>query len=174
MGQKHLFIIDPLEKINLELDTTMRMIRALGAIGHQCFITHPEYLSLEKTQKYTCCVCEHIQVSQSEIKPTIRLSEKRCISFFDIVHMRKDPPYDMNYITVTWMLDSRPSKTKVLNSPRALREINEKLVILNFPQYTDAALLSSDPQEILDFIRSECGGDASKPLDLFGGKGISD
>jgi len=92
---------------------------------------------------------------------------------FNGIHMRKDPPFDMDYICATWLLESARQGPRFFNSPWGLRGINEKLSILRFPWAIQPALVSADPQKLLDFIDGECGGDAIlKPLMLYSGKGI--
>jgi glutathione synthase len=88
--------------------------------------------------------------------------------------MRKDPPYDLAYITCTWLLESAETKgVKILNSPSALRDFNEKLAIFQFPEFIRDGLVSTQTKEFLEFLSQKAGGDAIlKPLTLFGGRGV--
>ena len=97
----------------------------------------------------------------------------RSLRTFEAVHMRKDPPYDLDYVATTWLLDTALPSTRVYNSPQSLRRFNEKLAIFLFPQDCHQALVSCDPEALLRFVRNEAAGDAIlKPLTLFGGRGV--
>jgi glutathione synthetase len=106
---------------------------------------------------------------------SLRLAPARRLrlDFFQAIHMRKDPPYDMNYIASTWLLDSAVARgVKVYNAPHALRNLNEKLSIFQYPEAI-RDLVSADPQQLLEFIKESANGDAVlKPLTLYGGRGV--
>lgn len=172
--QRHLFIIDPVETLNLELDTSMKLAYQLTEVGSDVYVTEPQHLSWSSEAD-----CAHAHVKQicfqgasnriGKLSSTLRVQ----LSEFDGIHMRKDPPFDMTYVGTTWLLDAAARQTNVLNHPQALRDHNEKLAIFQFPQDTLAALVSSDTEEILDFVNGTAKGDAIfKPLDLFGGQGV--
>jgi glutathione synthase len=75
---------------------------------------------------------------------------------FDAVLMRKDPPFDQEYYYATLLLERAAAEgTKVVNDPRALRDWNEKLAILRFPQFTPPTLVASDPQRLQAFIEAQ-------------------
>ena len=74
----------------------------------------------------------------------------------DVIFMRKDPPFDQEYYYATLLLERAEAEgTRVVNSPRALRDWNEKLAILRFPQFTPAMLIASDPDRLQAFIEAE-------------------
>jgi glutathione synthase len=99
--------------------------------------------------------------------------QQQSLSDFATIHMRKDPPYDLRYVETTWMLDLAGKATLVVNSPSILRDFNEKLGILQFPEHCVASLVSADPELILKHVARFPGGEAIvKPLDLFGGRDI--
>jgi glutathione synthase len=86
--------------------------------------------------------------------------------------MRKDPPYDLNYFFVTHLLDLVPPTTLVVNAPRGLREVTEKLFILRFPELCPESLVSRSIPELLEFRRKLGGEMVIKPLDGCGGEGV--
>ncbi|WPE16532.1 glutathione synthase [Candidatus Thioglobus autotrophicus] len=91
---------------------------------------------------------------------------------FDVVLMRKDPPFDMNYIYATYFLEqAEKSGVLVVNKPQSLRDANEKLFALNFPHCLAETLVSSNPEQIKEFIKKQ-GISVVKPLDGMGGKDI--
>ena len=175
MSQSHLFVMDPFAKLNLKLDSSLRMALSLTKAGSKCYFTTQNQLGWNSKSKFAHSRCAEIIFDSSDAS-SARLGnfESRGLSFFNGIHMRKDPPFDLNYVASTWLLDAVPENTKVFNNPEALRAINEKLSIFLFEDYADKALLSANPEEILDFLITDCNGEAIiKPLDLFGGKGIS-
>ncbi len=91
---------------------------------------------------------------------------------FDLILMRKDPPFDMNYIYATYVLELAESLgTRVVNRPRSLRDCNEKFFISQFPQCCVPTLISSQSEALMQFHK-EHQDVIFKPLDGMGGKGI--
>ena len=91
---------------------------------------------------------------------------------FDVVWMRKDPPFDMRFFYATHLLSLVAPSTLVVNDPLALRDANEKLIALRFPEVCPQSMVSSSIADLLTF-RDELGGEMIvKPLDGAGGEGI--
>ncbi len=173
MSQKHLFIADPLEGLNLPLDSSLRMARALAARGHRVFFTTIQDLSWRSDKGAASARSVEATFAGEGLRPALSAKGLHSLSEFQAIHMRKDPPFDMTYIEATWLLDSVASKVHIYNHPEALRNFNEKVSILMFPNDIRPALVSSDTAEIIDFIAKDCAGDAViKPLALFGGRGV--
>ena len=173
MTQKHLFVLDPLDNLNLKLDSSLRMAHSLSEVGSEVFFTTIDKLAWLSRNKGAHAECTQITFGANPLALQKGFSNKMSLLEFDGIHMRKDPPFDMQYITATWILDSVADRVKILNNPAALRSINEKLSIYLFEQYSDKALVSSNSEEIFQFIVDQCHADAIlKPLHLFGGKGI--
>lgn len=172
MAPSHLFLIDPLESLNKELDSSLRLMFELKALGHEVTVAEPRQLGWRTSSHAEATVrVMTFGASPKEFSPGP--PSRRSLGDFAAVHMRKDPPYDLDYITTTWLLDAAPKSTKVYNSPASLRTYNEKLAILRFPEATRPALVSADPEALLQFAQQEAGGDAIlKPLTLFGGRGV--
>ena len=94
------------------------------------------------------------------------------LNSIDIVFMRKDPPFDMDYIYATYLLEqAENSGTLVVNKPSSLRDANEKLFALNFPEYIPETLVSSNIKKLSEFI-SKIKTAVVKPLDGMGGTDI--
>ncbi len=171
----HLFVIDPIESLNIKLDSSLRMARALRNLGHEvsvCEATQIEWLSREVCAS---CVASELRFEQHSIESMrIGPAQRRRLDFYTAIHMRKDPPYDMSYIACTWLLDSAVTRgVRVFNSPSALRNYNEKLSIFRFPDATRDGLVSSQVEPLLAFLDGPAAGDAIlKPLTLFGGRGV--
>jgi glutathione synthase len=90
---------------------------------------------------------------------------------YDVVLMRQDPPFDMNYITITHMLERIHPKTFVMNPPAAVRNAPEKILVTEFPQLMPPTLVTRDRKQIAEF-RQEHGNIIVKPLYGNGGAGV--
>jgi glutathione synthase len=171
----HLFVIDPIENLNLKLDSSLRVARALCNIGHLTYICTPGQLEWLSRESCAAAFAQELAFPSGDIN-SLRLAPARRLrlDFFQAIHMRKDPPYDMNYIASTWLLDSAVARgVKVYNAPHALRNLNEKLSIFQYPEAIRDGLVSADPQQLLEFIKESANGDAVlKPLTLYGGRGV--
>ncbi|SME90386.1 hypothetical protein [Pseudobacteriovorax antillogorgiicola] len=171
---KHLFVMDLVENLNLKLDSSLRLAQALLSEGHQCFMTNPKAMSMLHTKGQSQPVCNAIELLPShqetpELGGESRLFLKDC----DAIHMRKDPPFNMDYIACTWLLSEAAKSARVFNDPERLRSLNEKLIIFEFPRYCHDGIVSSQSQEIVDFIQNHAESDGIlKPLDLYGGRGV--
>lgn len=171
MQQKHLFIMDPIEKLNLALDSSLRIALALARLGQKSYFCELGDLYWESGKGPQC------QTRALNFLDDVRTlkpgeSEKLRLDSFSSIHMRKDPPFDIHYITATWFLE-QCTKTLVVNDPVALRGFNEKMGILQFPEVCKRSLVSAKCQQLFDFIDKRCEGDAVlKPLHLYGGRGI--
>ena len=97
---------------------------------------------------------------------------ERSLGDFDVVWMRKDPPFDMTYIFTTYLLDLVPPRTLVLNHPAGLRSRNEKLFAAAFVDLTPPTLISRDARRILAFTEALPGRVVLKPWDGNGGRGV--
>jgi glutathione synthase len=92
--------------------------------------------------------------------------------FVDVLLMRKDPPFDIEYVTSTWLLElAEQQGVLVVNKPQALRDCNEKAFIAQFPQCCTDTLISRDAADLRRFV-AEIGDVILKPLDGMGGAGI--
>src|SRR5262249_49835060 len=90
----------------------------------------------------------------------------------EAVFIRKDPPFDQAYLYATLLLEHVRDRTLLVNDPRGLREANEKLYALNFPEWTPPTLVSADRERIHDFVATVGGRAVIKPLEGAGGAGV--
>ena len=169
---KHLFIIDPVERLNLPIDTSLHLADALIRSGETIYLCHPSDLTLTKKSIFAD-VFQLRKFSTERERLEFGLRESVPLADFASIYLRKDPPFDLSYITATWLLDFAGPDCKVYNSPQSLRTYNEKLSIFHFPQYVDHALFTADVKALVNFLGHEAGGDAIlKPIDLYGGRDI--
>lgn len=181
----HLFVIDPIESLNLPLDSSLRMMYGLAQRGHTIHIceskdllirgqtsNQPNHAKLEITREVRASSLSFgSQSSYKSLKFTVATPTIIHLHSFQAIHMRKDPPFDLDYITTTWLLDDLPSTTKVYNRPEALRRHNEKILITHFPQAIAPILVTANADALLEFVESH-QDIVLKPLNLFGGRGV--
>ena len=175
MPKSHLFVIDPLPSLNLALDSSLRLMAALARLGHAIYVAEPRQLGWRRDDGTGHALAQSMTFTDGEAtKFTAGPVERRLLTTFSAIHMRKDPPYDIDYVAATWLLETGAPKTKIYNAPSALRGMNEKLAGFSFgPEDTNGGLVSADPEELLKYAEDEANGDAIlKPLTLFGGRGV--
>ena len=166
-----LFIIDPPDEIKAYKDTTVTMMRAAQARGHGIFVCDQPGLAWRAggvTAQTT-----HIALTDND-EDWYRADgrARRRLAEFDAVLMRKDPPFDLEYVTSTWLLSAAEREgARVYNSPSAIRDHNEKIAITEFPQFVAPTLVTRDPQQVHAFI-DEQRDVVVKRLDVMGGENI--
>jgi glutathione synthase len=166
-------MVDPIETLNLALDSSLRMAFELSRLGHEVALADARSLARRSSSSSTEVAACLATFSKGPTAPELSPAKRELLSDFAAVHMRKDPPWDLDYVATTWLLDGCGARTKVYNAPEALRSLNEKLAIFLYPEAIRPALASASPEELLRFIKNEARGDAViKPLSLFGGRGV--
>ena len=164
-------IMDPIEHIKIVKDSSFAMMRAAQRRGWELHYMNQHHLYSDggntRAQTQTLTVQDDAESWFNVIS-----SQDIALSELDAVLMRKDPPFDIEYITTTWLLDSAErAGTLVVNKPASLRDANEKLFITCFPQCCVPMLVSSDPARIRQFV-AQNQDVILKPLDSMGGHSI--
>jgi glutathione synthase len=164
-------VMDPVDKINIDKDTTFVLMLEAQQRGHEvCYLELDDLFVRGGTP---CGRYRRLHVARAV--PHYQLGELTtgALEDFDVVLMRKDPPFDMKFFFATHLLslvDER--KCFVMNNPKGLREANEKLYALRFPEQIPQTLVSSDMRQLKAFM-DELGGEMIiKPLDSSGGSGV--
>ncbi len=166
---RYLFIIDELETLILYKDTTIALIKECLNQDIETYYTNINSLSIDKKQN-VIVNSYHISSSNSLLSKKLRV--KNNIQYFSKVFVRKDPPFDDNYLNLTFILEHAQNfNVEVINNPKSLRNHNEKLSILNFQDLIPPTIVSSQAEEINDFIAKEKKV-ILKPLDGMAGNGI--
>src|SRR5690606_20695311 len=88
------------------------------------------------------------------------------------VLMRKDPPVDMVYLHTTWLLERARGRTLLVNDPRGLRELNEHLAILDFPELIPPTIVTTSKHRLRRFLEEQDGMIVVKPVEGHGGAGV--
>ncbi|HTO09214.1 MAG TPA: glutathione synthase [Myxococcota bacterium] len=168
---RHLFIVDPLRGLSPDADTSVMFMREAARRGHDVATCDVSELSVGPGGLAWASWVE-TRVRESRDWYEVGGAGRGSLGQFDVVWMRKDPPYDLNYFFTTHILDLVPPTTLVVNAPRGLREVTEKLFILRFPDVCPESLVSRSIRELLAF-RDQLGGEMIiKPLDGCGGAGV--
>ena len=168
-----LFIVDELSKLELSGDTSYALMLETVARDHELWTCQVGHLGLEgndavaSAQRTTAVLAD----SPSEAFSCDE-RETHSLSFFGAVFMRADPPLNVEYLHATWILDHGRGKTVLVNDPRGLREYNEHLSILSFPEFIPPTIVTRSESRLREFLGEQDCGIILKPVDGFGGLGI--
>jgi glutathione synthase len=164
-------VMDPVESINIDKDTTFVLMLEAQRRGHEVSLAQVDDLYIRGGAPYA----RHRKVQLARATPHFQLSEPEVTALddFDSVWMRKDPPFDMRFFFATHLLSLiDQSRCFVMNDPKGLREANEKLYALRFPEQIPQTLVTGDMQLLKDFMEEHGGEMIIKPLDGCGGSGV--
>jgi len=170
MALKVAIQMDPVERINIETDSTFMMMMEAQTRGHSLWVYTPDRISLEEgrvTARGRPLTLQAVKGDHHRLGDY----EVRELSEMDVVLMRQDPPFDMAYITATHFLEVIHPKTLVVNNPIEVRNAPEKLFVTGFEGVQPPTLITSDPEAIYDF-RARHGDMVLKPLYGGGGSGV--
>ena len=162
--------MDHISTIHIKGDTTFALALEAQRRGHELFHYTPDRLSM-RDGKVSARV-EALLVRDNE-NDYYSLAEPQRILLqtMDVVLLRQDPPFDMNYITTTHLLERIGSKTLVVNDPNWVRNSPEKIFVTEFPDLMPETLITRDVSEVNAF-RAEFGDIIIKPLYGNGGAGV--
>jgi glutathione synthase len=163
--------MDPIASINPVGDSTFAMMLEAQARGHKVDYYVPQSLAL-RDNKVSAEVAA-ITVFDKPKGEHFALGDfaRADLAAYDVLLMRQDPPFDMNYITISHMLERLHPKTFVVNPPAAVRNAPEKILVTEFPQLMPPTLVTRDRGQIREF-RKEHGNIILKPLYGNGGAGV--
>ncbi len=165
------FLADPLSSFKIYKDSTFAMMAEAARRGHEVYAFQQRHMALKEGQ-VTAYVSRIELTGDAKDWYKAAPSEDSSLAAFDAVIQRKDPPFDMEYVYGTYLLQlAEKQGAKVFNKPSAIRDHNEKLSIAQFSQFTAPTLVTSDETRLRDF-QAEHGDVILKPLDGMGGAGI--
>lgn len=176
---KLLFVADPLAHFKIYKDSTYAMMRAAERRGHRLWACEPQALSWADgcVQALARPLRLMPLTREEERSPTpawyaLGPAEPIDLTAVDAVLMRKDPPFDQDYLYATYLLElAERAGARVYNRPQALRDFNEKLAIARFPQFTVPTLVTSQEAAIRAFLAAQ-GDIVVKPLNAMGGASV--
>ncbi len=166
---KTLYVMDPIESLHIDGDSTYMMMLEANRRGWPTFWCTPKDLFAvggRAFAKVQAVVVSNVEPFFVQEEPT-----DMCLSEFDVVWMRKDPPFDMDYIFSTYMLDLVPKNTLVLNDPRSIRNFNEKMYALHFAEYCPDTLVTRELVRAKEWAKNYPTV-VIKPWDGNGGRGV--
>ncbi|MGI4777935.1 MAG: glutathione synthase [Janthinobacterium lividum] len=167
-----LFVADPLDQFKIYKDTTFAMMREAQRRGHRVAACLVQDLQWVSGGLVTALVQQITLTGDADRWYQEDIREVTALKDFDAVLMRKDPPFDAEYIYATHLLEQAEREgARVVNKPGALRDHPEKLAIMQFPQFTTPTLVTRSEAAVKAF-HAEHGDIILKPLDGMGGMGI--
>jgi len=170
-GMDFAFVLDPLPLLKAYKDTSIAMMRAVAARGHRVYaVEQPaiywrDGVTRAQARPLTLHADDHDWYDAG-------VPEDRALRDFAAVLMRKDPPFDMEYVYSTYLLETAEREgARVFNRPRAIRDHNEKLAVAAFRDFVPPTLVTREARLVNEFI-DEHGDVIVKPLDGMGGVSV--
>jgi glutathione synthase len=163
--------MDPLESINIKSDSTYILSLEAQKRGHSLFHYLPENLIYENGRVSALGNVFKLFPSKKIFFKKSR-TQKIFLDDYDVVLVRQDPPFNMSYITATYLLEMVSDKTVILNDPKSIRDNPEKLSMLNFKNIIPPTLISKNIEQCFNF-QKKYKKTIIKPLYGNGGEGIS-
>ena len=164
-------VMDPIGSIKVAKDSTFAMLLEAQRRGHRLHYVMPGGLSMNGGRARALAAPLEVRDDAGDWF-TLGIASHRDFAAGDVVLMRTDPPVDADYVHDTQILDAaRLAGANVVNDPRGLRDLNEKLAALLFPQCCPPTLVSRQAAELKAFV-AEHGQAVLKPLDGMGGRSI--
>jgi glutathione synthase len=164
-------VMDPIEQINLKKDTTMAMLWAASDRGWSLsYMRQSDLYQLGDEPRARVAPLQVFRDSEQYFE--LGESQDIPLADLDVILMRKDPPFDNEFIYSTYILEAAEERgVLVVNRPQSLRDCNEKIFATQFPQCCPPLLVSRDPQRLRDFHQNH-DDVIYKPLDGMGGSSI--
>jgi glutathione synthase len=162
--------MDPIERINIRGDSTFALLLEAQRRGHALAYYTPDRLAMRDGRVHAAV--QPLQVrDQVGDHVTLGSAERTDLARFDVVLLRQDPPFDLQYITTTHLLERIHPKTLVVNDPAHVRNAPEKMFVMAFPELMPPTLITRDLTEIKAF-RAEHNDIVMKPLYGKGGEAV--
>ena len=166
------FILDPLDSLKACKDSSIAMMRAAQAAGHAVWAIQQPAIHWTAAHG-VCAEAVHLELLEDDSEWFAELN-RHVVALRDFagVVMRKDPPFDVEYVTTTWLLErAEVEGARVFNRPRALRDHSEKLSVMEFSQFAVPTLVAREASLIQAFVDTQHDA-ILKPLDGMGGSQI--
>jgi glutathione synthase len=167
-----LFIADPLDQFKIYKDSTFAMMQELASRGEQIYFAETWQLARSEDGPVEVSACHVILTGDKERWYQLGERRNQRVSVYDAVVMRKDPPFDMEYVVATYMLElAQKQGARVFNHPASVRSYNEKFSILGYGELIAPTLVTRDVTRLRAF-HARYHDIIVKPLDGMGGMGI--
>lgn len=164
------FLMDPIDCILPDKDTTFVFMMEAGKRGHDVLYFTPEDM-------FASAGSVHAELRPAAVrhgKPHYKLGDSFEINLklLDVVFFRTDPPFTMDYLYQTYLLDLIADDVFVTNNPRAVRDANEKLFALHFPDLIPPHIVTNNIRRLKSFLEGVGGKMVVKPLNRAGGDNV--
>ncbi|MBV8627297.1 MAG: glutathione synthase, partial [Paraburkholderia sp.] len=151
-----LFIADPLSHFKIYKDTTYAMMAEAARRGHTVYTCEPKHLAWTggdvEANVHRIAIVGDTADLHRDVWFSADPAAPRALASFGAVVMRKDPPFDMEYVTSTWLLElAERGGARIFNKPQAIRDHSEKLAIGEFAQFLAPTLVTRDPARLRAF-----------------------
>jgi len=164
-------LMDPIAQIHVEKDTTLALLLEAQRRGYRLLYMTQGDLALRNAEPWARMAELRVR-DDADDWYSLQPPHWRDLREVDLVFARKDPPFDSQFLYDTMVLEiAQAAGVRVINDPRGLRDANEKIFSLHFPQCIPATLIARDAAEIRRFV-AEHGDVVLKPLDGMGGRSI--
>jgi len=163
--------MDPLDRINIDGDSTFAIMLKAQELGNELYWYAPEDLSFAEGRLWTMGYPVTVQRIAGD---HYKFGDPRILDLgrdVDVVLMRQDPPFDLGYITATHLLERIQSETLVVNDPASVRNAPEKIWVLNFPQFMPPTAVTRSIGLARKFLADQ-GEIVIKPLHGFAGGSV--
>jgi glutathione synthase len=167
--------MDEISSININTDSTFVILLEAQERGHEVFYYLPQELTLDSQKLFAPVKQIKLRQIKLQRKPNdfyqILNSQKTDLTEFDVILVRQDPPFDMAYITSTYLLEKIQDQVLILNNPTQIRNCPEKIFVTEFSDLTPKTIITSDLEEVKKF-RQKYSQIILKPLYSCGGDGV--
>jgi glutathione synthase len=162
--------MDPIERINIRGDSTIALLLEAQQRGHAMSYYTPDKLAMRDGRVFATVRALTVRDQEGD-HFTLGEPRRAELAEFDVILLRQDPPFDLNYITTTHLLERVHPKTLVVNDPASVRNAPEKMFVTEFSDLMPPTLITRDLAEIKAF-RAEHGDIVMKPLYGNGGAAV--
>ena len=167
---KVLFVMDPLDRIQVAGDSTYMLMLEAQARGWEVSFCTPGDLLSEGGEGRALATSCSVHLDAPHFRD-LSVSEES-LGSYQIIWMRKDPPFDMDYVFSTYILDHVPPSTLVLNRPSSIRSANEKMFAMQWPEHCPETLVTREIGRAVRWAKGQEGRVVIKPWDGNGGRGV--
>ena len=166
------FVMDPLDGVILDEDTSFAFMLAAQERGHEVYFIRPEDLYARGDEAWASCYPCEVRRQEGD-HYTLSEPTRRPLHELDVVMMRKDPPFNVDYLHACHLLElAEEHGTFVCNKPSGLRGANEKLYALHFPDLLPDTVVTREREVIEEFMADHDGKAVVKPVDGYGGSAV--
>ncbi|MBN8553199.1 MAG: glutathione synthase [Caulobacterales bacterium] len=163
--------MDPVHTVNIEADTTFMLALEAQSRGHRLWFHGPQNLALEDGELFVRARPLTFRAAKGDHYTLGEAQTLKMVDHFGVVLMRQDPPFDMAYVTATYLLETVHPRVLVVNDPAEVRNAPEKLFATHFKGLQPPTIISGDAEVLADFHRRH-GDVVLKPLHGAAGAGV--